>query len=167
MTRHRASAPVVGKAAEAGIGVLVIAVFTTTLCGGVVPDARTAAASAVADRALEHAAAGVEASVPPPREHARVVRRVSVPATIRHRGYTITATNRTLRLRHPTPGVGGTTPLVLPAHVDRVRGDWQPGHRANTTWVVRVCTPGSGGDLVVVLASRRAGDAGTRPGCSA
>ncbi|WP_432277300.1 DUF7266 family protein, partial [Halobacterium salinarum] len=37
MTRHRASAPVVGKAAEAGIGVLVIAVFTTTLCGGVVP----------------------------------------------------------------------------------------------------------------------------------
>ncbi|MCF2240228.1 hypothetical protein KI372_02025 [Halobacterium salinarum] len=106
MTRHRASAPVVGKAAEAGIGVLVIAVFTTTLCGGVVPDARTAAASAVADRALEHAAAGV----------------------------------------------GGTTPLVLPARVDRVRGDWQPGHRANTTWVVRVCTPEYGGDLVVVLA---------------
>ncbi len=148
--RARAVTPAVGKALEAGIVVLFVAAVSTTLYGGVVPDARDAAGGEVGDRALEHAAAEVEASVPPAGETATVERRVSLPESIRDRGYRVApgTDGDALVLTHDHPSVGGSTPLVLPDRVRDVRGEWTAGGGG----VVRV-EPHPDGGLVVVLSS--------------
>lgn len=152
----RAAAPAVGKALEAGIVVLFVALLTTTLYGGVVPNARTAAADEVGERTLQHAATNVEAAVP---AHAgtgaaagEVVaeRRVSLPETIRDRGYRVTANETSLVLVHKHADVGSTTPLVLPDSVRAVRGNW-----TDSGGVVRVRAHPDGG-LVVELAEATA-----------
>lgn len=148
----RGVVPAVGKALEAGIVVLFIAVLTTTLYGGVVPDARSAAGDEVGERALQHAAASVEAAVPAAAQPSAVgvngtvaERRVSLPATIRGERYRITANGTSLVLVHDHDRVGGRTPLVLPDTVRSVRGNWTGGDG-----LVRVTThPGDG--LVVEL----------------
>ncbi|WP_336034935.1 DUF7266 family protein [Halobacterium yunchengense] len=152
--RSRAAAPAVGKALEAGIVVLFVALLAATLYGGVVPDARTAAGEAVGDRALQHAAAQVEAAVPPAPVAAAAAsndtvlaeRRVRLPDTIRGRDYRVEASGARLALVHEHRRVGGRTPLVLPDRVRTVRGNWTDGGG-----VVRVRAHPDGG-LVVELA---------------
>jgi len=146
VTAGRAVTPAVGKALEAGIVVLFVATATTALYGGVVPDARNAAGEEIGERALEHAAAEVEASVPASGRAVSVERSVSLPGSIRDRGYEIRAANGSLVLDHDHPSVGGATPLVLPDRVRNVSGAWDGGGG-----VVRVESHPDGG-LVVVLA---------------
>lgn len=150
MTASRAVTPAVGKALEAGIVVLFVATASTALYGGVVPDARNAAGEEVGERALEHAAAEIEASVPASGREASVQRRVSLPGSIRGRGYEVRAANGSLVLVHDHPSVGGSTPLVLPDRVRNVTGAWDGGGG-----VVRVDSHPDGG-LVVVLADEEA-----------
>lgn len=144
--RSRGVVPAVGKALEAGIVVLFVALLTTSLFGGVVPNARNAAASEVGERTLQHATATVERAVPDAGANVTVERRVSLPETIRRRGYRITAGNGSLALVHDASSVGGRTPLVLPDRVRDVRGNWTGGDG-----VVRV-EPQPGGGVVVELA---------------
>lgn len=145
----RAAAPAVGKALEAGIVVLFVALLTTALYGGIVPNARTAAADEVGERTLQHAAANVEAAVPehesPGAGAGGVVaeRRVDLPATIRDSGYRITADGERLVLVHEHGNVGGGTPLVLPESVRAVRGNW-----TDSDALVRVRAHPSGGFVV-------------------
>ena len=142
----RAVAPAVGKALEASIVVLFIALLTTALYGGVVPNARSAAADEVGERTLQYAAGSVEAAVPAVGANATGERRVELPETIRNRGYEIRAENDSLVLVHTHSRVGGETPLVLPDHVRDVRGNW-----TDDDAVVRV-RPHPDGGVVVVLA---------------
>jgi hypothetical protein len=141
----RGVAPAVGKALEAGIVVLFIAMLTTTLFGGVVPTAKDAAADEVGERTLQHAAGSIERAIPPAGANGTVERRVSLPDGIRSRGYRITAANGSLRLVHPSASVGGTTPLVLPDNVRAVRGNL-----TDDGAVVRV-EPHPDGGVVVIL----------------
>ena len=146
MTRpSRAVVPSVGKALEAGIVVMFIALLTTTLFGSVVPNARTAAADEVGERTLQHAAASVERAVPPAGANAVVEHHVSLPDTIRGRDYRIAADGDALVLVHANERVGGRTPLTRPDRVQLVRGNW-----TTDTAVVRV-KPHPDSGLVVVL----------------
>jgi hypothetical protein len=130
----RALSPVVGKTLELGLVVLYLALVTTALYGGIVPDYRTAAGASVADRTLASGAERVETAVPPNATHVAVERRVPLPTTIRGEQYRITATNRsTLSLRHPNPAIGGRVRLVVPASVVSVAGTWQSGAPAAVT----------------------------------
>jgi len=86
-----------------------VALLTTTLFGSVVPNARTAAADEVGERTLQHAAASVEQAVPPVGANVAVERRVSLPGTIRGRGYRIEADGNALVLVHANQRVGGRT----------------------------------------------------------
>lgn len=142
----RGVAPAVGKALEAGIVVLFIAMLTTTLFGGVVPTAKNAAADEVGERTLQHAAGSIERAVPAAGPNATVERRVVLPESIRSRGYRITAGQDSLELVHPSDGVGGRTPLVLPDHVRDVHGNW-----TDADALVRV-EPHPDGGVVVLLA---------------
>lgn len=147
----RGVVPAVGKALEAGIVVLFVALLTTSLFGGVVPNARTAAADEVGERTLQHAAASVTAAVPEATGSAAASttggvvakRRVSLPGAIRGRSYRVAADGDALVLDHPNDDVGGRTPLVLPDRVRAVRGNWTDGGG-----VVRVRWRGAGGYVV-------------------
>lgn len=121
----RGVAPVVGKALEIGIGVMVVALLTSTLYGSVVPGYRTAAGAELADRALARAAANAESVVPPPGVVVHASTRVSLPSTIRGSTYEIHATGARLELRHPRAGIGDTITLAVPERVVAVRGTWR------------------------------------------
>jgi len=145
----RALSPVVGKTLELGVLVLLVALLTSTLYGGVVPEYRSAAAGELGDRTLARAAGDVERAVPPnatgglPDGQAAVAVRASVPLpdSIRGRTYSLVAGSRSLRLVHPHPSVGGETQLALPDRVRTVDGAWESGApaavavRANATGV--------------------------------
>lgn len=121
----RAVSPAVGKALEAALVVLFVAAVGTALYGGVVPDYRTAVGDEVAERTVAAAAERVAAAVPPPARAVRASRSVDLPATIRGSTYRIRAVDgTTLRLAHPTPGVGATARLAMPEHVVAVSGTW-------------------------------------------
>lgn len=126
--------------------VLFIAMLTATLFGGVVPDARDAAADEVGERTLQYAAGSIERAIPAAGVNATVERRVPLPDSIRSRGYRITAENGSLVLVHADDSVGSHTPLVLPDRVRAVRGNW-----TDDDAVVRV-EPHPDGGLVVILA---------------
>jgi hypothetical protein len=147
----RAVVPAVGKALEASIVMLYIALVTTTLFGGVVPDYRVAAGQELADRTLSTAAHRVQGAVGPDvaRSSARV--RVDLPATIRSDGYRIRADGGDLVLDHPDGGIGSRTTLALPDHVVAVRGEWHSHERP-----VVVVEPARGG-VVVRLAAASGG----------
>jgi hypothetical protein len=127
----RGVVPVVGKALEVGLVVLYAALGTTTLYGGVVPDYRTDAADATAERALSRAADRVEdaavAATGRGVERARVRATVDLPTTVASAGYRVAATNDTLVLEHPRPGVGARVPLALPASVTTTGSEWRSG----------------------------------------
>lgn len=129
----RALSPVVGKGLEVGIAVLFVALLTTTLYGGVVPDYRTAAGAEVGERALVGAAERVEGAVP--TRSVGVERAVSAPLpdTIRGDPYRVRAANGTLVLDHPNPGVGGRVRLAMPSRASNVTGTWTSSDRS---WVV-------------------------------
>jgi hypothetical protein len=130
----RAAAPVVGKVLEAAVLVVVIAVLTTALFGGVLPGYRTAAGAEVADRTLAGAAERVDRAVPDGEPWA-VDREydVSLPDRIRGKRYEIRATGGTLVLDHPAPGIGGRARLVLPDGA-RATGTWS-SDAAAAVWV--------------------------------
>lgn len=145
----RAVVPSVGKALEASIVVLYVALLSTTLYGGVVPDYRSSAADELADRTLATAASEVRDAVPPPATAVDVERSVDLPETIRGEGYRIRATNGSLVLVHPDRAVGGHASLALPDRVRAVEGEW---HSHDRTRVVVVSTD-AGNGVVVRLVS--------------
>lgn len=121
----RAATPAVGKTLEIGIGVLVVALLTSTLYGSVVPGYRTAAGDELADRSLSRAIAATERAVPPPSDAATATVELQLPATIRGATYEIHAVGRALELQHPHPGIGRSVPLAIPEHVVSVTGTWR------------------------------------------
>lgn len=129
----RGVTPVVSKVLEVGLVMLFVGAVTTSLYGGIVPDARTAAGQEVADRVLASASQQVQAAVPPNRTNVRSVERVDLPETIRGRTYRVVVRNRTLVLEHPHPGVSAEARLALPDTVVEVSGSWSSTERA---WVV-------------------------------
>lgn len=137
----------VGKALEAGIVVLFVALLTTTLFGGAVPAYRSVAADAVADRTVASAAERVQQAVPPATRWVEVRLRVALPSTIRGVGYEIRAEGTALVLDHPSDAVGGRVPLALPSSVVRVEGTWSSTDDA----VVAVGTEPGGSGLLVRL----------------
>lgn len=145
----RGVASVVGKALEVGIVVLYVGLLTSALYGHAVPEYRTTAGDAVADRALSEAGHRVQQAVPPDvaRVDARV--RVGLPDAIRGRAYEVRVENRSLVLDHPRPGVGGRQRLALPGYVGDVRGSWHSTEPA----VVHVATAND--TLVVELEADR------------
>lgn len=114
-----------GKTLELGIGILVVALLTSTLYGSVVPTYRTAAGDELADRALSTAVATTEDAVPPDGARVSSTRRVTLPSTIRGATYEIHATGDALTLKHPHPGIGGTVPLAVPPAVVSIAGTWR------------------------------------------
>jgi hypothetical protein len=144
----RGVTPAVGKTLEIGLVVLYVALVTTVLLAGVVPEYRAAAGAEVGDRVLVAASQDVERAVPPDGTDTTVERTVQLPATIAGTGYRIRADGRRLVLEHPDAAVGGAVRLVLGARVDRVTGTWESG--AET--IVRVTDDSDG--LVVELAER-------------
>jgi hypothetical protein len=130
----RGMSPVVGKAMEATIVVLYVGLVAATLYGGAVAEYRGAAGAEVAERTLADAAADIEAAVPPTATVASVRLAVDLPATIAGSAYRVRAEadggDRVLVLEHPDPAVSTTTPLVLPARVVRVTGEWESGDTA-------------------------------------
>ncbi|MFC6826530.1 DUF7266 family protein [Halopelagius fulvigenes] len=129
----RALSPVVGKGLEVGIVVLFVALLTTTLYGGVVPDYRTAAGAEVGERALVGAAERVEGAVPERSVGVERVVSAPLPATVRGDPYRVRATNGTLVLDHPNPGIGGQVRLAMPSRVSNVTGTWTS---SDPSWVV-------------------------------
>lgn len=142
-TRDRAVVPSVGKALEASLVLLYVALLSTTLYAGVVPEYRASAGEELADRTLATAAHEVRSTVPPPATAARAEHRVDLPDTIAGDGYRVRATNGTLVLDHPDPGVSGRARLALPDHVQRVEGEWHSQQAAQV-----VVTPVAGGVVV-------------------
>jgi len=146
---NRAVSPVVGKAVEASVVVLYVALLSATLYGGVVPEYRTAAGAEVGERVLAESAQRVQQAVPTDARGVEVRRRVTLPDTIRGRRYAIRVAGRELVLDHPDDGVGGRVALALPPTVDAVSGDWSSAERA----VVVVQSTGDGDGLAVRLES--------------
>jgi hypothetical protein len=137
--------PVVDKTLEVGVVVLFVGLLTTVLFAGVVPDYRTAAGSAVADRTLAAATERVQAAIPPEARSVAVRLRVDLPRTISGEAYTLRADGRALVLEHPTRGIGGRARLALPGSVARVQGAW------NSREPAAVAVESTGSGLVVRL----------------
>ena len=142
---RRGVTPAVGKSLEIGLVVLLVALLTTVLLGGLVPDYRRGADARVAERVLVTASQEVEAAVPPATRGVETRREVEVPGQIGGTGYRIRTDGRELVLDHPDPAVAARVRLALPDRVDRVEGQWDSGGET----VVRVT--GDAGGLVVTL----------------
>lgn len=127
--RDRAVSAVVAKTLEAGIVVLYVSLLVAVLYGGVVPEYRGAAGAELGERVVAEAAVEVQTAVPQdPRAEATL--RHDLPASIESASYSVVARNETLVLVHPDPAVEAAVPLVLPADVDRVEGEWHSGDPA-------------------------------------
>mgnify|MGYP000197523620 CR=1 FL=1 len=124
---ERGVTPSVGKALEAGIVVLFVALLSTILLGGLVPDYRAATGAQLGDRVLATASQEVERAVPPTARGVDARRTVELPSTIAGEGYEVAVDGRWLVLDHPNAAVSGRVRLVLPASVDRVEGNWESG----------------------------------------
>jgi FlaG/FlaF family flagellin (archaellin) len=117
VTRDRAATPVVGKTLEVALLVLLAALLTTALFGGVVPAYRTAAGAELADRTLARSAGTVERATPvDPAAWDGLDRtvRASLPDRIGGERYAVRADDGALRLDHPRAGVGGSVRPALP-----------------------------------------------------
>jgi|GEM_PF-239642 len=147
----RGVTPAVGKTLEIGLVVLFVALVTTVLLGGAVPEYRAATGDEVGDRALVSASQAIERAVPPGGATVTAQRTVDLPPTIAGSGYELRADGRRLVLDHPDPAIDGSVRLVLGPRVGRVVGTWDSG----ATTVVEV-TDGSDG-LVVELAEQEGG----------
>jgi hypothetical protein len=121
----RALVPVVGKALEVGLVVVLVGLLTTALFGSVVPGYRTTVGEEVGERTLQRTADEVTGAAAAADGHDDAVTRVDValPATIRGRTYRVVGAGDALVLRHAHPDVGGRARLALPAGVD-VAGTW-------------------------------------------
>ncbi|MFB6146404.1 MAG: hypothetical protein ABEJ08_01795 [Halobacteriaceae archaeon] len=120
MPDRRAVSPVVGKALELGLVLLVAAVLGSVLYGQVVPAYRTAAGETSADRALSTVAGEVERV--PSTGDATSLTRLRLPARIAGEHYTLRATGQTLILDHPDDRLDARYRVSLPPGVVRVTG---------------------------------------------
>lgn len=144
-TDTRAATPAIGKTLEIGIGVLVVALLTSTLYGSVVPGYRTAAGDELADRSLSKAITATETVVQPESDASTATMEVRLPATIRGATYEIHAVGRTLELRHPHPGIGRGVSLAIPDRVVSVTGSWR------STEPFHVTARASGGAVTITI----------------
>lgn len=144
----RAVVPAVSKVLEIGLVVLYVALMTTALFGGTVPEYRTAAAAEVADRTLVDAADTVEGAVPPAVTAVSVRAPLALPDTIRGAAYRVRTDGEALVLDHPDPAVGGRVALSLPGSVNDVRGSVESGESAV------VVVEGTDGAVLVRLTER-------------
>lgn len=148
--RRRGVAPATSKLLEVTLVVLYIGLLSTALYGGVVPDYRSTAGDAVAERTLATAGQRVQQAVPPAGAHVRSTARVDLPGTIRGRHYRVRVRGRRLVLEHPSPDVAATTWLALPDAVVRVSGSWSSDVPA------RVVVRGTDSGMAVRLVEGRA-----------
>lgn len=144
---RRAVSPIIGKVLEAGLVVLYVGLLTSTLYGGVVPTYRTAVGDEVGGRVLSKTAERIQQAVPAVGTNVDVRMRVSIPETIRGRGYVVRTNGRTLTLDHPNSRLNSSVRLALPTRVATVRGNWSS--RSPALIVVR-----SGPDGLVVELKR-------------
>lgn len=123
----RGLSPVVGKTLELGIGVLLVALLTATLFGGIVPEYRSAVGDELGERTLVAGAERIEAAVPrgDPVALERTVT-VRLPPTIRGDPYRVVVDGTetaALRLVHPDRSIGGRVRLAVPAAAS-LAGSW-------------------------------------------
>lgn len=142
---ERAVAPAISKTLEIGLGVLLVALLTTTLYGSVVPGYRTAAGGELADQSLARAIAATERTVPPEAHAATTTVDVQLPATIRGATYEIHAVGDALELVHPHPEIGNHVRLTIPARVVTVTGTWR------STETFRVSAHTAGPDVTITI----------------
>lgn len=123
MTDRAVTGPV-GKALELALVVLFVALLSTTLFGGTVPEYRAVAGEEVGQRALALGAERIAQAVPPTGAvGATATRQVALPRTVAGRVYRVTVENRSLVLDHPNPDIEGRTRLALPPDAT-VSGGW-------------------------------------------
>lgn len=144
-TDARAATPAIGKTLEIGIGVLVVALLTSTLYGSVVPGYRSAAGGELADRSLSRAIAATEKAVPPESDAATATVELRLPATIRGATYEIHTVGRALELQHPHPGIGRSVSLAIPERVVSVTGTWR------STETFHATARSSGGKITISI----------------
>lgn len=144
----RGATPVVGKALEIAVVVLLTALLATALFGGVVPTYRNAAGAELADRTLARSVATVERAAPPDSgayvAYAHT-ERVDLPDRIGGSRYAVVADGDRIRLDHPRAGVGGSIRPALPNRTS-VEGSWRSDQPA------RVSVALDDGETVVRLA---------------
>jgi len=133
----RGVTPVVGKSLAAGIALLYVAGMTGVLLGGVVPDYETAAGDELGERVLATAAGDIETTIPRTEGAATARADADLPGSIEDASYRLELSGRTLRLVHPSDGIGGRTWLSLPANVTVQDSTWHSGGAL----VVRVSGP--------------------------
>lgn len=142
---RRAVAPAISKTLEIGLGVLIVALLTTTLYGSVVPGYRTAAGVELADQSLANAIAATERAVPPEAQSATATVHVELPATIRGATYEIQAAGDALELVHPHPKIGRRVRLAIPHRVVSVTGTWR------STETFQVSAQATGSDVSITI----------------
>lgn len=129
----RAVTPVVEKVITIGIVVLFVGGTTTALFGGAVPTYRDAVGDELGERILATATERVESAVPPNGTDVTSRTRVDLPASIRGSPYRIAVEGPDLVLDHPSESIGDRSRPALPAHVERIEGEWQSGADAFVT----------------------------------
>lgn len=121
---ERGTAPVVGKALEIGLLLVYIGLVAGGLYGGVVPDTRTTADQAIADRLIAASVDDIRAAIP--RSGTGEIRvSVTLPATIGGQQYTVVPRDGYLILHHPDPSIDAQASLLLPTRVTAVTGEWE------------------------------------------
>lgn len=114
----RGISPVAGKTLELGIGVILIALMTTSLLGGVTPGYQSAVGIEIADRVVINVADRIESTADGTADTLSADRRVRVtlPQNIRQKPYRViantTADKTHIRLQHPDPAISASTHIV-------------------------------------------------------
>jgi hypothetical protein len=114
----RGISPVAGKTLELGIGVILIALITTSLLGGVTPGYQSAVGIEIADRVVINVADRIESTADGTADTLTADRRirVTVPQNIRQKPYRViantTADKTHIRLQHPDPAISASTHIV-------------------------------------------------------
>lgn len=119
----RGTAPVVGKALEIAIVLLYIGIVSGGLYGGVIPETRTTADQAIAERALTRSVEQIRDSIPPSGT-GHVETSIALPQTIAGESYHVVPGDGYLVLRHPDPNLNAEASLLLPDSVTTVTGRW-------------------------------------------
>lgn len=121
---ERATAPVVGKALEIALVLVYIGIVASVLYGGVIPDTRTTADQAIAERSLAASVDHIREAIPTGGT-GEVRVSITLPATIGGEPYDVVPRDGVLILRHPDPSVNAQASLLLPSRVTAVTGTWE------------------------------------------
>ena len=118
ISNDRAISPVAGKTLELGIGIILIALLTTSLLGGVTPGYQSAVGLELADRVVIGAADRIESTAEGIEDASTVDRRIKItlPQHIRQKPYRIiantTADGTYIQLQHPDPAISASTRVI-------------------------------------------------------